>query len=116
MKLHNPGPAVLLPDVNGDGYGDLLFPGRLIPVQADTLSQEYSSAETKIPETDLSPHSNELVLVCGQSGSILGSPFVLKQCQKIISTVVNDKDLSYTCLTFINEGEYYQGYLDFLLS
>ncbi|KAK8407147.1 hypothetical protein O3P69_002042 [Scylla paramamosain] len=39
----------------------------LVPEQAESPSQEYSSSETQMPETDPSPYSNHLVLVCGQS-------------------------------------------------
>lgn len=104
LQLHNAGPAVLLPDVNNDGYEDLLFPGRLTQ-EAHSHSQDSSSSETQAPEGDQAPPTNQLVLVCGQSGSILGSPFVLKQCHKITSMTVNEKGLSYSCLTIDDEEE-----------
>lgn len=104
LQLHNPGPALLMPDVNSDGYEELLFPGRLAQ-ETQPHSEDPSSSETQMLERDPTQLANQLILVCGQSGSILGSPFVLKQCRKFLSLTVKDNSLSYSCLTLKDEGK-----------
>ncbi|KAK7082981.1 hypothetical protein SK128_007836 [Halocaridina rubra] len=99
----NPGPAILLPDINNDTYGDLLFWGSLSYQSSPSWNSEYTDSELWSSESDTpssgnsQPLINNLILVCGQSGNILGKPLVLKQCQKLLSLALEGQLVTYIC-------------------
>ncbi|KAK3864943.1 hypothetical protein Pcinc_029407 [Petrolisthes cinctipes] len=110
LKLLHPSPALLLPDVNDDSFGDLLFSGLVTSDSTHPSRNEHTSSETswnidgELPEpASIQPITNHLVLVCGQSGSILGAPLVLKQCQRILSIALDGQRISYSCINSKSE-------------
>ncbi|ROT70089.1 hypothetical protein C7M84_011659 [Penaeus vannamei] len=105
LKFYKPGPALLLPDVNNDSFGDLLFSGLLSSKDPHSWDSGYGNSEPwnqeEMLETQRSPsQTNHLVLVCGQSGSILGKPLVLIQCVNILTVTWDGEGIAYSCVDF----------------
>lgn len=120
-RLLNPGSAIVIPDVNNDSYGDLLMYG-ILTQSPQPWNNEYTDSEFWSSETDSHnpnkslPPINNLVLISGQSGSVLGTPFILKQCQKILTLVLEGQMIHYTCIEVEGEKEPGQIHLTALLN
>ena len=111
-KLLRPGSAIPLPDVNNDSFGEILISG-LLTKPPHVWNTEYADSEYWSTETDAQnpikplPSVNSLVLVCGQSGSILGAPYMLKKCKKILSLALEGHFVHFTCSGTEVKRKYY---------
>ena len=74
----NFGTPLAISDVDDDGIGDLLFPGKL---SNDSLS--YSA--------------NQIILVSGKSGIVLGTPYTISQCYHDLTLANYGGEIFYSC-------------------
>ena len=131
-RLQNPGRPVLLPDVNGDSHSDLLFPGiievnrqsfkedegpnDLLDQQTPTYNFIPNDVEPKLTISDKFVNErrlgNEMILVSGNTGEIIGTSLKLNQCLRIIDITNDGESIDYSCImnTGNSELHYYYYY------
>lgn len=118
-----PGKPVLVPDVTGDLQPDLLFPGTVHSQQNDIIDDievHEMDAPHKIPLLKYVPDSlkfpslskrknkmkktaiNEMILLSGSTGEIVGTPLKIKQCHHLTDISNDGESIDYSCL--MNSG------------
>ena len=118
-----PGKPVLLPDVTGDGEADLLFPGVLqISDQRKPqpnhssfmtmLSSSMSTTTNNFKDQDAYEETtstwfreqnndlkiNEMILVSGSNGKIVGQSLKIKKCHTLTDVSSDGESIDYSCI------------------
>ncbi|CAL4153946.1 unnamed protein product [Meganyctiphanes norvegica] len=85
QAFHHSGPPLPLTDANSDGMHDLIVPGYISMGNGDVPPQLG--------------HANELILVSGKTGILLGKPVRLNKCYSKLKLHWKMERLQFSCIT-----------------